>query len=226
MPPEYWLALADDYRAAYRRKFNRAPSKSAVVIPMCIAEFETQNGRSWPGTNNFGATQLSRGQVPIDLWARKDSLAAGTRFPGNPGGVLHIDTHPTASGPEKYAAWFAAFDQRVDGIAFFLAALWRISKGAPDAPDATCTSVATGQYLGGYFEGGHAGARPVAKRSIPLTPPEQANVDDYARALDRIRPTIQTALADWIADPAGLADLAHVAIQTTPIAEEPPDDVA
>ena len=199
MNNEYWTALADDYATAYRRVFARAPSLSSLLLAMSIAEHETSNGRAWPGTNNFGAVQLSRAQVPAALWeqAAAGQMNAGASFPGNPGGTLHIDTHPTATGSQKYSAWFAAFPTRIDGIAYFLRMLWRISVRAPDDNGADAEHVATQMYLGGYFEGAHAGARPVGKRVLPLTPPEAANVGDYAHAIERHMGPIGVALEGW-----------------------------
>jgi hypothetical protein len=182
---KYWSDLASDYLRASVKLAER------LAIPMCIGEFETNNGRSWPGTYNIGAVQLAERQVPADLWVkgRGGQLPVGTRFsvqPGFPvGGVLHVDTHPTENGPVKYYAWFAAFTDRPCGITYFLLQLNRISNGAIWKADATVVSVVTAMYMGGYFEGNHAGARPLGHRVLPLTSPEQANVNDYVAGVNR-----------------------------------------
>lgn len=197
MDAAYWTSLADDYVAAYQQAFGRpAPSKSPLILSMSCAEHETNNGRAWPGTNNFGACQL-RGLTPDENTAfHAGTLKAGDYTPSRDG-VLHVDTHPTPSGPAPYPVWFAAFPTRVAGIAFFLKTLYRLSSNAPDADGATCATVAEAMYRHGYYEGAHAGCRPVALRVGPLTPPEQANVGDYARAMNLCLTSIMTYLSSW-----------------------------
>jgi hypothetical protein len=199
----YWESLAADYIAAYAGLWPPAggiasePShRNALIIAMSIAEHETNNGRAWPDTNNFGAVQL-RGLTSQER-ALYDygSLKAGDYTPERDG-VLHVDTHPGPRGPQKYPVWFAAFDKRVDGITHFIRTLWRLSGAAPDAEDATCATVALAMYQHGYYEGAHPGARLVGKRSLPLIVAEQLNVDDYARATEACRGSIEAMLSGW-----------------------------
>lgn len=203
MDNAYWLSLAEDYLTAYAQAFPSAggiasePShRNAIVIAMSCAEHETNNSRAWPGTWNFGAVQL-RGLTAAELDAfHAGTLKAGDYLPDH-SGVLHVDTHPTAAGSVPYPVWFYAAPTRVLGIVHFLKTLWRLSSCDPDNEDATCATTAQAMYMHGYYEGWHAGARPVAKRVLPLTPPETANVADYAGAMQKCRDVIEPALTGW-----------------------------
>lgn len=197
MDAAYWTSLADDYVTAYAQAFGKpAASKSPLILAMSCAEHETANGRDWPGSNNFGACQL-RGLTAAENAAfQAGTLKAGDYTPSRDG-VLHVDTHPGPRGPVSYPVWFAAFPTRVAGIVFFLKTLWRLSSGAPDADGATCATVAEAMYRHGYYEGAHAGGRPVKLRVGDLTPPEQANVNDYAGAMTRCLTGIMTYLSAW-----------------------------
>lgn len=205
----YWTALADDYASASLdpRGLGKPVPRNAILLAMAVAEGETNNGRAWPGEWNFGAVQL---RTLTD--AERASFAAGDLKPGSrttdthradvPQGALHVDTHPTPAGPQPYPVFFAAFPDRVWGIAFFLRTLWRLSIGSTGAPIAEahgCTpdDLARAMYLHGYFEGSHAGARPMGQRTVALTPPEAANVGDYAASIRRCMAAITPMLAGW-----------------------------
>ena len=203
LPADYWPSLAADYVTAYMQAFPNAgggaestPSRNAILLCMSVAEHETNNGRAWPGTNNFGAVQLR----PLTLQERTafdDGILHAGDYTPNRDGVLHVDTHPGPSGAIPYPVWFAAFADRVAGIAHFLRVLYRLSDSAPDAADASPGSVAKAMYLHGYYEGAHHGARPLGQRTDPLTSPEQANVDDYTHAVTACLATIAGALGSW-----------------------------
>jgi hypothetical protein len=206
LPDGYWPSLLDDYVAAYQQAFpsaggaaERTPSRNALLLACSVAEHETNNGRAWPGTNNFGAVQL-RGLTLQEKTAFDDgNLKAGDYTPDRTG-VLHVDTHPSPSGSIPYPVWFAAFDERTDGIAHYLKALYRLSDSEPDKDDATCASVVLHMYEHGYFEefDHHRGiVRPVGKRVPPLLPEEQARVDDYAGAVNGCLAMIAGALTSW-----------------------------
>jgi hypothetical protein len=203
LPALYWPELAADYLAAYAIAFPSAggiasePShRNAIILACSVAEHETNNGRAWPGTWNFGAVQLRALTLQEAYAYNAGQLKVGDFTPSRDG-VLHVDTHPTANGPQPYPEWFAAFPNRVAGIVHFLHVLWQDSDCAPDALDATPFSVADAMYQRGYYEGRHSGARQVGKRSYPLTAPEQANVTDYANAVAACMATIGPALASW-----------------------------
>jgi hypothetical protein len=202
MDQSYWTALADDYAAAAPGALGHNPPRSALLLAMSVAEHETNNGRAWPGAWNFGAVQLRALTAAEQAAFASGQLHAGdyTRATGRadvPRGILQIDTHPGPNGPERYGVWFAAFDTRVQGIAYYLRTLWRLTGGAAESPDATCATVAEAMYRHGYFEGSHHGARPMGARTGPLTPPEAANVADYAADMARCLATIGPALDGW-----------------------------
>lgn len=232
---DYWTALANDYAAAAPGALGHQPSRWALVLACSVAEHETNNGRAWPGAWNFGAVQLRELTA-----AEQAAFAAGQLHAGDytrdthradvPRGILQVDTHPGPSGPVRYGVWFAAFNSRVQGIAFFLRTLWRLTNlttepraaasvadahahdapldpahtYAPEAADATCSSVAEAMYRHGYFEGARHGARPVGARIGALTTPEQANVDDYATAMARIVTGTLGPMLDGWGPPWGL----------------------
>lgn len=218
----YWCSLADDYLTAHAQAFPSAggiasePShRNAIVLSMAVAEHETNNGRAWPNSYNFGAVQL-RGLTPAEGAAfRSGTLKAGD-YNADRSGVLHVDTHPPGV---PYPMWFAAFPTRVLGVAHFLKTLYRLSESAPEAPDATAASVSLEMYCGHYFEGRHIDDRPwVQRRPKPLDAPEQANVDEYARSVQACRDTIEPMLAGW---DYGRDEYVEVHDTLPPTAEDP-----
>ena len=138
----YWQALAVDYDTAASQTFGRPVSRDALNLAMSVAQHETCNGAAWPGSNNFGAVQL-RGLNATEA----AEFAAGTLKAGDynsdRSGVLHVDTHPPGV---PYPIWFAAFPTRVAGVAYFLKALWRLSAGECEAPDATPARLSLAMY--------------------------------------------------------------------------------
>jgi hypothetical protein len=203
LPDGYWPALLDDYVAAYQAAFPTAggaaestPSRNALILACSVAEHETNNGRAWLGTNDFGATQLRPLTVQEMTAFQAGTLKAGDFTPSRDG-VLHVDTHPSPSGPVPYPVWFAAFPTRVEGIAHFLKVLWRLSSSYADDPAATPFGLADAMYQHGYYEGAHPGARPVGKRAYPLNAGEQANVTDYANAIAACMGEIAANLTAW-----------------------------
>lgn len=199
MDSQYWLDLAADYDTAAQRT-GYGKTRRALLCAMAVAEHETNNGRAWPHTNNFGAVQLRRLTPEETQMFNAGTLKAGDTFASpdgvKPGGVLHVDTHPTTGGPLPYPVWFVYFgDDRVAGIAYFLNTLWRLSSGVLEQADAF--ALVEQMYLHGYFEGGHPGARPLSQRALPLTDPELANVSDYHGAVVACLREITAVLGDW-----------------------------
>ena len=190
MPDDsYWLSLAEDYLTAWSLAFPAAggiasePShRWAIELAMSVAEHETNNGRAWPGTNNFGAVQLRILTAPEQAAFVAGAIKAGDYTPSRDG-VLHVDTHPGVNGgpPTPYAVWFAAFPTRVEGIAHFLKTLYRLTDGEIGNPAVDVASLVTEMYCGHYFEDRWKDDRPwQARRAKPLSPTEQKDVDDYA----------------------------------------------
>lgn len=197
LDPNYWPDLAEDYARAALRAFGRCLTRECIELAMSVAEHETNNGRAWPGTNNFGAVQLRQLNLQERADFQQGTLKAGD-YTATRDGVLHVDTHPTPSGPVPYPVWFAAFPDRVSGIAYFLKALWRLSDGAAESQGCTPNELAMRMYLHGYYEGAHAGGRPLGQRAVPLLAGERANVADYAGAIARCLVTISGALGSWV----------------------------
>ena len=120
------------------------------------------------GTNNWGAYQAT------PAW-----LESHANSPGY-GAVAYHDTSPPSTDyigflrvyPSQAAAaddWFARWGTIL------------MTGGEPQS----VTDYATRLYQHGYFEGFHAGARPVGQRTLPLNDAEQANVNDYAKFMGR-----------------------------------------
>jgi hypothetical protein len=205
MDASYWTTLATDYVNSFTRVFGDLPSKHCVLFAMAVGEFETQSGRAWPGSNNVGAVHLRRLTTDELAAFHAGTLKAGDRIPGNPGGILHVDTAPTANGPIAYPVWFATFPTQVDGITYFLKVLYKVRpncKAAGDDPNGTLLDLATAQYVSGYFEGNRSGARPVGQRTPPFTEPELANIHDYATGLSGAATHFMNVLTSWEPDPA------------------------
>jgi len=196
MDPQYWASLYADYVTAAART-GKTWSKAALLVAMSCAEHETNNGRAWPHTSNFGAVQLRSCNADELARIKAGTLKAGDTFPGNPGGVLHIDTHPVKGGSLPYPVWFVYFgDDRVAGIAYFLQTLDRLSSGVLHV-DATCdsTDCATEMYRKHYYEGFVMDDRQFQNvRTLPLSANEQKNVDAYAGAMDACWRTISAAI--------------------------------
>jgi hypothetical protein len=196
----YWTELADNYVVAYRHLFEASPSSHAVIFAMCVAEHETRNGRAWAGSHNFGGVQL-RGLTPEESAKFKaGQLSAGATLPGNPGGILKVDTTPTPTGPRTYPVWFATFPTEVDGIIYFLKVLFGYRHGCKavaDDDEGSLEQLAGAMYSTGYYEGFVSGARPLDERIPPFNQAEQANVDAYTSALMGAFRTISLELVDW-----------------------------
>lgn len=197
LDPNYWRDLAEDYARAGMQAFGRCLTRDCICLAASVAQHETCNGEAWPGTNNFGAVQLRQLNLQERADFQQGTLKAGD-YTASRDGVLHVDTHPTPSGPVPYPVWFAAFPDRVSGIAFFLTTLWRLSDGVAESQGCTPNELAMRMYLHGYYEGAHAGGRPLGQRAVPLLAGEQANVADYAGAIARCLVTISGALGSWV----------------------------
>jgi hypothetical protein len=180
----YWQKLVDDYTEAFKR-LGLTPTKHALLLAATPGEFETNSGRAWPGTYNVGAVQGRALTQEEQAKLASGELRPGARIAGDPGYVLQYDTNPDKGGA-KYPVWFVAFPTQLDGILYYLRVLLGKAKSVVVDPAGTLRQLATAMYLGGYYQGRHAGARPYYKRALPLTVPEQANVDDYTKALEGV----------------------------------------
>jgi hypothetical protein len=161
---------------------------------MSVGQLETSLGDAWPGSFNIGAVQLR--SLTSDEHARfmSGALKAGDSLPDH-SGVLHVDTHPPGI---PYPVWFAAFPTRQAGAAYFLKTLDRLSASEWASPTATPSSLATAMYVHHFYEGRHVDDRPwMPARTLPLTPPEQANVEDYAAGIARCLAMVTAGCSEW-----------------------------
>jgi hypothetical protein len=209
-------AKADVMRAAWKQAFGREPFRREIYSAMAVAEHETRQGDSWPGTNNYGAVQW---RVPTA--DERAQIAAGTEKKGTiiPGGILEGDSSPGTGG---YWCWFRTFPTAQDGAVFFLHMMVSADNAAAvQAGDAL--GIATGMYLHGYFEDTHVPGRPRGKANgathrpntlaelavNPFTPGEAANVADYAHSVASIYGPLSAQLeaAGWGAELAERPDV-------------------
>jgi len=184
------------------------PSRNVLLLALSQAQLETAAGDAWPLAHNWGAVDyracnakeiqaITDGTLKEGYWLYKDG-SFGAEHRADAVGVLHRDSHPGASGPEWFNVWFGAFADDVAGAANFLHTILRmIPKDVLASPDIDSTTYATHVYLHCYFEGTVHGARPCGKRSEPLTPPEQGNVNNYAKGMDRNRSALESGLNGW-----------------------------
>lgn len=204
-----WVQKAQALYTAWKQVSGKAPpSKTALLIALCQAQLETAAGDAWPLAHNWGAVDLracnakelaaiDAGTLKEGNWLFPDGSFSGTHQP-NAVGVLHSDSHPTPSGPAWYHVWFGAFPDDVAGAAYFLRTVFRmVPADTLNDPNISIESYITQIYLHCYFEGTHAGARPCGKRTLPLTPPEQLNVNDYCGTVRRIMTGVLSALIGW-----------------------------
>lgn len=212
------LAKAAALSAAWSRVTGaNPPTRLAVLYPLAQADLETQDGDAWggdKGPHDWGATDyrapnaaelaaISTGDLKTGYWLHADGTTGPDRRTGDVA-QLHLDTHP---GAGTYSMWFAAFDDDTAGAAYYLKIVLRMVGGLLSDPTATLEQYATDLYLHGYYEGRHAGARPVGHRSAPLTAPEQANVADYVAGCNRCLASLVPALAGWVVPGGATGDL-------------------
>ena len=198
---EWWVELAKDYLDAWTQAFpspggmaSEPSHRWGIELAMSVAQHETQNSMAWPGSWNFGAVQL-RGLTAEEHAAfNAGTLKAGDFLPDH-SGVLHVDTHPPGV---PYPVWFFAAPTRVLGIVHFLQTLYRLTGGEFTSDAATAASTALAMYIRHYYEGRHVDDRPwQAARKVPLSAPEQSNVDEYAGAIQKCLDVIVPMLTGW-----------------------------
>lgn len=229
------VAKAGALAAAWQR-YNGAPppSLAAVLYPLAQADIETQDGDAWGGANgphNWGAVDLRApnvselvaihsGALKAGMWLYSDGTW-GSDHRSESVGQLHLDTHPDGT---SYAMWFRAFSTDVEGAESFLGVVLSMVGDLFTNPDPSIDDYAARQYLHGYYEGRHAGARHYTQRSIPLTPPEAANVADYVAGMQRVLPGLRKALDGWQLPAApSLPAILHPDVVANDMGEPPPE---
>jgi hypothetical protein len=198
-------AKAAALAAAWPRVTGAPPNKNAIRLCLAQATHESHCGDDWPLSNNWGCCDyrpcnaaelvaITNGQLADGSWLYADGTFSSAHRP-DAVAQMHTDVHP---GGVRYHTWFAAFPDDVAGAAYYLKIAWRMAGAVLACEQATATDFATACYVHGYFEGVHPGARPVGRRTLPLTPPEAANVADYASAMNKVLPEIDAALQGWM----------------------------
>lgn len=117
------------------------------------------------GTNNYGATQVSK-----KLFASKQGQKGW-------GGFAHYDSDPNLGG---YIGWYYIAPSALEGAREWFGGNWwgpALAKANPQTP----TEYATILYQGRYFGGMHAGD----PDHDPSSEAGQANIADYASAIAR-----------------------------------------
>lgn len=203
-----WVQKANALYTAWKRISGKAPpSNTALFIALCQAQFETTCGDAWPLAHNWGAVDhrpcnpeelaaIAAGTLKDGYWLYADGTF-GAEHQATVVGVLHSDSHPTPKGPVWYHVWFGAFPDDVLGSVNFLHTVFRMVPAVLTDPNLSVETYVEGIYLHCYFEGTVGGARPCGKRTLPFTPPEQANVDHYAGTINRLMGGIRAALTGW-----------------------------
>ncbi len=180
--------------AAWRRRYAGAlPSKHATLLVCAVAEHETRCGDAWPGEHNWGAIQ----RRPM-TGAERALVREGKPCPPRDAfETLHGDSSPVSG---RYQVWFWKFPNDVEGADKLLEVLLDKRPSIKKDVDALSTGeLARRMYLTRYYEGFHD-PRPRPGEEVPpggLTKGQQANVDDYARALARHVGLFEEALAAW-----------------------------
>ncbi len=122
-------------------------------------------GGSLGGTNNYGATQVSK-----SLYESKQGKAGW-------GGLAHYDSDPNLGG---YLGWYYIAPSPLEGAREWFGGNWwgpALAKAEPQTP----TEYATILYQGRYFGGMHPGD----PEHDPNSEAGQANIADYASAIAR-----------------------------------------
>lgn len=211
MPMVRWYAKANAFAAGWAEEFGYGAPLHAVVMALAIAQHETRCGDSWPGTSNWGATQL-RPLTPeerlclssIGLQAAPANVeAARARLTAQgfsePAGELHVDSSP---GKGWYWVFFRVFPSDTEGarfLAHLLAAQHPTTKAVLLNPAASERDMAVAMYGIHYYEGVHVPASMVPQPDGGSITGVEANIRDYTRALLGQTFVIRPALASWVA---------------------------
>jgi hypothetical protein len=208
-----WPAKADAYAAGWKNKFGAWPSKANVILGLAVAQHETACGDAWSGEHNWGACQkrtlnvqeraaLSRAGItanPHNVAAARGTIAqaiANGSCPPLDHEALHVDSSPVTGW---YFVYFWAFATDEGGATLFVHVLaeqrasCRLTlEGAQDATlVGDAYKLAATMYQTHYYEGVHNPHQPGGA---------QANINDYAQALQGLVPGIAVALSAWTPD--------------------------
>lgn len=194
---------AENVVAAYRARYNAAPTKHAVAMVCAVAEHETNCGDAWDHSGNWGAVQRR-----VMTAAEKISARAGIPpLRTDPFEEIHGDSSPING---KYKTWFWCFPPGViyepAGLAGDDAGAWMLlgvlleqrHSIKPVIDTVGAPYLAELMYRSGYYEGFHD------PRGVPgpdgLTAGEKANITDYSHAITGTLGAFTAGLKDWWPD--------------------------
>lgn len=220
MSTAWYQSKANALFAAWQRDYAVLPSTHEIVLCLAVATHETHCGDSWPGSHNWGATTLralnaaereavrTAGLMPsvgpgheaLARAAQQAIVSAGLPLPA---GEIHCDSAP---GIGAYFVWFAAFDNDVDGAAYFLKLLAGVQMkkaawGVLNAPGGTERQLAAAMYAAGYYTGFFRRDKDYTLPDGRVVKGAELNVAAYAKALCDLTPAIRLALQDWTPAP-------------------------
>lgn len=168
--------------------FNAAAKTLSVNIPDAVADMalgqvmgESNFGRSGTlGGNDWGAYQAAMTRAGAPVWI-PSFLNKYKNGPTGVGGLAHRDSSPNTG---SYVAYYRVYGSQYDAALDWLGSMAG-KVGMANNPPQDAIEYATRVYLTGYFEGNHAGARPVGQRSEPYNEAEETNIADYANLVAR-----------------------------------------
>lgn len=174
--------------AAWRARYGTAPTLSAVILVLSVAELETNAG-DFRGSHNWGQI-MRRVLTPQE----KADLAAGKKLtPRDAREILSSDTLPNADGSiTTYPIWLWAFPDDVAGADKLLSVLLDARPTIKRAIDTmSFEDLASEMYDTNYYEG-----------SKPKTAPGGPAANKAAYAANLRKQDVAARLAGWIAPSA------------------------
>lgn len=190
------------------------PPVHLIALGLLPAIHETDAGDAWPGEHDIGATVLralnakenavlaKAGIRPtvgpthkaVEKEAMNELKRSGLPLPH---GAVHCDSTTDQHGRlHPYFVWFAAFEDDASGFDYYWGVLsgWTAEKGKRCrqvllTPGSSPRSLAVGMYGQGYYWGFHPHDHG--------GPGDIANINDYARALEKLYPGVAAALDGW-----------------------------
>ena len=199
-----WVTKADALVSGYLRTMGSAPSKHAVILALCVAEFETRCGDAasgnWGGTTAAQLTPEERGRLrAADLSPSNpsDLVPARALLGEKSGKILGQDSDPRAGW---YWIWFYHPSTPADGAAYFVRVLVHqrpTCQAILEDDDGTLEQLARAMYATHYYSGRFdPHARSVTYDNRQMSG-DEADIESYRDNLIRIMPGIVTSLANW-----------------------------
>lgn len=197
MNVDRWRQKAQAFIDGWNIVAGKQPSIHTTILGLSVAELETRCGDAWPSEYNWGAVQkrklsdiekqfLKDRGIPIGpatVTQARDALHSAGYDDDTE--ALHVDSSP---GRGYYFVYFWAFDNDVHGAEFFIRTLAIARPECRKILESDAGSeadLARAMYDSHYYEGFH--------KSDPIS-----NIEDYAKGLSGITPSIRSALSGWV----------------------------